>query len=307
MAKPKVGVIVPNRWVDQIPEPEELADYFQRVEELGFHSLWITDRPLHRQVSMPNPLIMLTYAAAHTKRVRLGTSVLLLNLRHPVDVARQAATLDKLSGGRLTLGVAPGGREDEYPAMNSPKNERVGRLEEGIAVLRKLWTEEDVTFHGRYYHLEEANVLPKPLQPGGIPIMTAGHASELSFRRAGRLADGWIMGTVGDTPQWFAHGWQVVQEAAQEAGRDPSKLTNAKLLYVNPDEDRDRAQRELDAHLNVYYPYILPHAIVIGPPQKIAEAVQAYGEVGCQEVVLFLPWLNLAKLERLAEATALVS
>ena len=233
-SKPNLALRLPQFWGDRIPETELLVSFIQRAEELGFHSLWVIERPLHR-MNIPDPMTLLTFALANTKRMGLGTGVLLLSLRNPVALAREAATMDVLSGGRLTLGVSMGGWENEYVAFNAPKRQRVGRLEEGIAVLRKLWTEEDVTFHGRYYHLEEANVAPKPSRPGGIPLLI-GASTVPGMQRAGRLADGWVNGT-HNTPEEFARSWQVVKDAAREAGRDPESLINIKWFDVNVHTD----------------------------------------------------------------------
>ena len=299
-------------WWERVPEKALLISFFQRAEELGFHSLWVQDRLLH-PISFPDPLILLSLAAGCTERIRLGTAVYLLSLRHPVAVARMAATLDMLSGGRLTLGVSLGGWPesgtipsgiDEYQAMNSPKAQRVGRFEEGMAVLRRLWTETDVTFHGRYYHLEGANVSPKPPQRGGVSL-PVGATAEPALRRAGRIGDGWIKGGRG-SPASFAQSWRVVQEEAERVGRDPSKLTNLKTLYCNVDMDRERAQREVQRYVESYHgPGPAGEALTAcGTPHDVMREVQAYGEAGCHTVALGLPWPDVVKLEMLAEEMA---
>ncbi len=293
---PNLAIQVPIFWGDRVPETQQLLAFFQRADELGFHSLWVVDRLLHPK-NVPHSLTILTYAAACTTRIGLGTAVFLLSLRNPVDVARQTATLDVLAGGRLTLGVSLGGWENEYPAVNAPKEQRIGRLEEGIAVLRKLWTETDVTFHGRYYHLENANVAPKPPRPGGIPLPIGASYSEQGMRRAGRIGDGWIKGPYG-SPEEFAYNWRIVQEAAREAGRDPSTLINRKELYVNVDTDRERARGELQQYVDSYWAPtgLKDQELIVGTPQEVARAVRAYGDVGCQTVALELPWPDVEKL-----------
>ena len=301
-SKPKLAVHIPQFWGYRVPETQQLATFCRRAEELGFDSLWVVERPLHR-INVPEILTMLTFAAACTTRIGLGTAVLLLSLRHPVALARTAATLDVLAGGRLTLGVSLGGQDPEYQAMNMPKNQRVGRLEEGMTVLRKLWTETDVTFHGRYYHMEKANVAPKPPRPGGIPLPMGGN-SPPGLRRVGRISDGWITGS-HSTPEGFARSWQAVLDAAREAGRDPSTLTNRKSIWINVDTDRNRARRELKECLETYYSGTSFHTdldqhAAYGTPQDIARAVLAFGEAGAQTVALGLPWPDVAKLEWLA-------
>lgn len=303
MSMPNIGLQIPVHWWDRVPDTQQLRSFFQRAEELGFHSLWVTERPLHR-ISIPDPLTLLTFAAACTTRIQLGTAVLLLSLRNAVELARTAATLDVLAGGRLTIGVSLGGHDDEHVAMNAPKRQRVGRLEEGITVLRKLWTETDVTFHGRYYHLERANVAPKPSRPGGIPI-AIGTGSELGLQRTGRMGDGWLAGGP-NTPERFARCWQAVQEAAREAGRDPSKLFNQTALYCSVDADRELARRELQTRLDAYYGpgHEINETTPFGTPRDLVPMVHAFADAGCQTVCLGLPRPDVAKLEWIAEELA---
>ena len=300
--KPKLGLLVSTRYPGPMPRTEELITFFRRAEELGFHSLWVIDRPLHK-INLPHPLTILTYAAAVTSKIRLGTAAILLSLRQPVEMARQVATLDALAGGRVTLGVTLGGRPDEYEAMGVPMSQRLGRMVEGITVLKRLWTEEDVTFHGRYFSLEKANIAPKPPQPGGVPIII-GTSSDVGRRRTGRIADGWVTGG-HDTPEGFARSWGIIQEAAQEAGRDPSKLINVKTIYVNVDADKERARRELKEWLASYYGELPFQAdadkyAAFGHPREITQAVLAFGEAGAQTVALGMPWPDVNKLEWIA-------
>ncbi len=135
--KPKLGLLVSTRYPGPMPRTEELITFFRRAEELGFHSLWVIDRPLHK-INLPHPLTTLTYAAAVTSKIRLGTAAILLSLRQPVEMARQVATLDALAGGRVTLGVTLCGRPDEFEAMGVPMSQRLGRMVEGITVLKRL-------------------------------------------------------------------------------------------------------------------------------------------------------------------------
>ena len=252
MPKPNIGLLVPSAWREHAPTGPELANYFRRAEELGFHSLWTLQRVLHDH-AVPHPFTLLAYAAASTERMRLGTSVFLMSMHHPVHVARETATLDVLSGGRLILGVSLGGRDPEYDAIDMPKQQRVGRLEEGVSLLRKLWTQDNVTYEGRYLTLANATVSPKPAQAGGIPIPVGGTA-ETALKRAGRIGDGWLMGGRG-TLDSFAANWSVVLDSAREAGRDTSGFINGKIAYVNPigPAGADVAKQEMMTALAGYY------------------------------------------------------
>jgi alkanesulfonate monooxygenase SsuD/methylene tetrahydromethanopterin reductase-like flavin-dependent oxidoreductase (luciferase family) len=253
---------------------------------------------------MLSPLLLLTYAAALTDRVRLGTIVLVLSVRPTLEVARQAATVDYLSGGRLTLGVSIGGRGPEVELMRG----RAGGardFEESLDLLRLYWGVDPVG--RRQDELPPVPpVHPRPVQRGGIPILIgAGSRKEAGVRRAGRLADGWLMGTPGPTTEDFVRGWDLVRESALEAGRDPARLRNGKLIYARVTGEarsaRAAAREEIDREIDNYYgPLKLQHHIVVGPVREIADVVVSYGEVGCEEVVLFCPGADVRRLEQLA-------
>jgi len=307
MSKPNIGLLIPSAWHQHVPTGPELANYFRRSEELGFHSLWALQRVLHT-TPVPHPFTILAYAAASTERIRLGTSVFLMSMHHPVHVAREAATLDALSGGRLTLGVSLGGRNPEYDAIDMPMQQRVGRLEEGVSLLRKLWTKDDVTYNGRYYSVVNATVSPKPVQAKGIPIPVGGTV-QTALSRAGRIGDGWLMGARG-TLDNFATNWNFVLSSAREAGRDTSGFVNGKIAYVNPTgpSGLDVAKDEMMSALSAYYGEqgAGNQDPVVGTAKEIATMARGFGEVGCQTLFLGPPDLDLARLERLAEVISLV-
>jgi probable F420-dependent oxidoreductase len=267
--------------------------FSRRAEELGFDSLWVIDRLFH-EYGVPHPFVMLSYAAAATERIGLGTGVVLLSVRHPVEVAQQAATLNAMSGERLTLGVSLGGRDNEYVATNMPKAQRVGRLIEGVQLMRRLWSERDVDFKGRYYQLEAANIEPKPQSP--IPVVF-GAVTDQSLTRAGRLADGWMQGARG-TPENYGRAWTTVRKAAVQAGRDPAQLHSSKLLYVNPSDDTELGTQDLQQYLSFYYGTGYPmENTAVGQPAAIAEKIRAFGDAGAELIVLGLPGPDLEKLE----------
>src|SRR5688572_1004966 len=201
-----------------------------------------------------------------------------------------------MSGERLTLGVSLGGRDNEYVAMSMPKTQRAGRLIEGVGLMRRLWTEHNIDFEGRYYRLESANIEPKPKRPGGIPVVF-GAVTDDSLARAGRLADGWMQGARG-TPESFGLAWGKVRAAAQAAGRDPAELHSSKLLYVNPSNDAGTASQQLQHYLSFYYGPDYPMENTgLGAPSAIAEKIQAFGHAGSDLVILGLPSPDLEKLE----------
>ncbi len=299
---PKLGLIIPTNWGSEAPPTDKLLQFCRRAEELGFDSLWIIDRLFHEN-GMPHPFVMLSYAAASTSTIGLGTGVVLLSVRHPVEIAQQAASLDALSGGRLTLGVSLGGRDNEYMATGQAKEQRAGRLVEGVEVMRRLWRDDDVDFEGRYYSLQGANIAPKPKRSGGIPVVF-GAVTPASLARAGRLGDGWMQGGRG-TPESFADSWQQVLHAAEKAGRPAGDLHSSKLFYVNPSSSSNVATREMEEYLSLYYGpnYPMEHT-ACGPANLIAERISAFGHAGCELVILGLPGPNVEKLEQIAQEVA---
>ncbi len=171
----KVGILVPGSFPDQPPTMSEFTEFFRRADDLGLDSLWVIDRIFH-DVSVLDPMTLLTCAAAVTSRIRLGTSVLLFVFRNPILFAKTTATLDYLSGGRLTLGLSLGGRDHEFEPLGVRVSQRVSRFREGIEVMRRLWAESNVSFHGRHLHMDNVNISPKPVQKPGIPIIFGGSA-----------------------------------------------------------------------------------------------------------------------------------
>jgi probable F420-dependent oxidoreductase len=296
----KIGLMIPGSYAGAVPPPSAFATFFQNAEELGFDALWVIDRIFH-DLNILDPLTVLTHAAAVTSRVRLGTAVLLFAFRNPVLVAKTAATLDYLSGGRLTLGVSLGGRDYEFASQGIPMTQRVSRLRENLSVMRKLWTEQHVTFHGRYYHLDQVNMEPKPVQKPSIPILMGGGVDAV-LKRSAEEADGWIAGSRG-TPETFHQSWQKVQAYARAAGKDPARLESGKLLYIDVGEDRTKCRDRLRASTQAYYgpQYDVDSTGVFGPPKECAAKIQDFIDAGAKNIVLAPTGLEVGQLTRLAK------
>ena len=173
-----LGLLVSGSFRSEPPQMEEFTQFFRRADDLGFDSLWVIDRIYH-DINILEPMTLLTCAAAVTSRIRLGTSVLLFLFRNPVQLARTTATLDYLSGGRVTLGISLGGRDFEFGPMGISRERRVSRFRESLSLMRKLWTEKSVTHHGRFYNKDNVTVEPKPVQKPGIPILIGGSADRV--------------------------------------------------------------------------------------------------------------------------------
>ena len=221
-------------------QPEHAVALAQLAEQAGFESLWTVEHvvvpagyesqypysrdgrmPGGEDVPIPDPLVWLSWVGAHTTRIKLATGILILPQRNPVVVAKEVATLDVLSGGRVIFGVGVGWLQEEFDAIGVPFEERGARLDDYVAALRVLWTEPEPTYQGRFASFERAKSWPKPAQEGGVPIVIGGH-SEAAARRAGRLGDGFFPARGGlDTLPGLL---DVMRKAAVDAGRDPDDI-----------------------------------------------------------------------------------
>lgn len=197
--------------------PQHLWDYADACEELDVDSLWLSDRIVSPLFNM-EPIVALSFIAARTTKLKFGTSVLALPLRNPTVLAKEIATLDFLSNGRSLPAVGIG-TEDvrEYEACGTTRSERVGRTDEAVTIMRRLWSEDNVTHHGKYYTLNDVTVQPKPVQRGLPPIWIGGR-SEAALRRTARIGDGWLVSQA--TPDEISVGVEKIKSLTVEYGRE---------------------------------------------------------------------------------------
>ncbi|MEE9199214.1 MAG: LLM class flavin-dependent oxidoreductase, partial [Dehalococcoidia bacterium] len=231
----KIGLLAPTHYAGDMPFPREFIDWFQAAEGLGFDSLWVLDR-IFGSVKTPDAMTILALAAGVTSRVRLGTGVILLPHRNPILFAKEVATLDYISGGRVDLGIGLGGREGEFTALGIRMEERVGRFRENLAIMRKLWAEPNVSFQGRYHTFDGVTLEPRPTQPS-IPIYVGGEVDAV-LKRTAELADGWLGGSRND-PRLFSEKRRKIRDFARAGGRDPDALDCGNLVYLAVGVDRD--------------------------------------------------------------------
>jgi probable F420-dependent oxidoreductase len=224
----KIGFSAPvsGAWATR----ENLADFAVRAEQAGYASIWSFQRLLVPEgsgmdevyQSVLDPMAALAYAAAGTSAIRLGVAVLNLPFVSPVYLAKQAATVDILSGGRLDLGLGTGWMPEEFAATGATMARRGARAAEYVAVLRELWSDGLSEFSGEFYEVPRGSMEPKPVQPGGPPVLLGGSIRP-ALERAGRIADGWVASSRTDLSR-IAEGVGIVRAAAAEAGRDPDGL-----------------------------------------------------------------------------------
>jgi probable F420-dependent oxidoreductase len=220
------GAPVSGSWAT----PENLAGFAARAEKAGYASLWSFQRLLVPEASgmepvyhsVLDPMAALAYAAAGTSAIRLGVAVINHPFVSPAYLAKQAATVDVLSRGRLDLGIGIGWMPQEFAAVGAPMAGRGRRTAEYLAVLRELWSDGLSEFAGEFYQVPRGTVLPKPVQPGGPPVLLGGMARP-AMQRAGRIADGWITSSRADLSR-IAEGAGLVRESAAQAGRDPAAM-----------------------------------------------------------------------------------
>jgi probable F420-dependent oxidoreductase len=262
-------------------DPEALRGLAQAAEDLGFDSIWLSDHvvvPEHIASSYPysvdgsfptrpdqpylEPLSALAYLAGMTRRVRLGTHVLILPYRHPLLTAKMVATIDNLSGGRVDLGIGVGWMREEFEALGQPTYARRGAAtDEQVKILKTVWSEEVASFDGEFYSFERLGALPHPIQKPHPPIWIGGH-SPAALRRTARYGDGWL--PIGARPpadlppETVAADWAIIRAEAERLGRDPSqiRLCFSTTLGFDPPADEQRpfsgSSEQIAADLNRY-------------------------------------------------------
>jgi probable F420-dependent oxidoreductase len=246
----RVAAGLPQAWTTGGMDRPRMRRFLERAEALGFESAWVVEQVLGT-VPCLEPVELLSWAAALTSRIRLGTAVLLTPLRSPVHLAKSLATLDQLSGGRLDVGIGLGGNPKIYPAFGISATRRVARFNEGLRLMRALWTEPRVTFAGEFWQLENAALEPKPLQRPHPPLWVGAHHPD-AFRRSVAWAKG-FMGAGSAATATFAKEVALLRRLLTEVGRDPGSIEIGKRVYVGVDRDRDRAGRRLAEYFGGFY------------------------------------------------------
>jgi probable F420-dependent oxidoreductase len=273
-----------------LPTVEDLVTFVELVDRCGYDSLWVGDH-ISFPVSIFDPLLQLAQAAVVSPRLTLGTSVLLLPLRHPTPVAKQVTTLDHLTEGRLILGVGVGGEfPREYAACDVPLNQRGARLAEGVQVLRKFFGGKPVSHHGRFYGpFEDVPMHPPPRQPGGPPIWFAGR-KDAALRRIGRLGDGYLAYVI--TPDMYRSALETIADAMDNANRGAEPFGTGHLLFTRLDSTYEAALDRATETLSVRYAMDFRKAAArycaLGTPEQVAERIREFHAAGVRHVVLDL-------------------
>ncbi len=302
----KLGLAVENFTpASKRPSIERILAYASAAERLGYDSLWVWDH-LFLGGRQPFPFLesMSTLAALATRTtaVTLGTGVLVLPLRNPVVLAKTAATVDLLSGGRLSLGVAAGWYEREFQACGIPFRERGRLFERNLEILERLWREPAVS--GVYDELDLRGVvmLPRPASRPRPQVLIGGYVDRV-LRRVATKSDGWL--TYFYTAQSFRAAWARIRDHAAEAGRDPDSLTNVAQLPICVSSSFEDADRRARAFVAEYFDVAewsesTPDSAIRGTPDQCAEQLAEHVAAGAQHVALVPCDYALEQVERVA-------
>ncbi|MEX0816835.1 MAG: LLM class flavin-dependent oxidoreductase [Gaiellales bacterium] len=285
----KLGIGLPNTMAHET-DRRLMLDWARLADEAGFHTLATIDKP---NFDSWDPLVTLAGVAGVTERAKLATTILQLPNRNEVLVAKQAAVIDRLSDGRLILGVAQGGREDDFEVFGAPFKGRSKRFEEQVGRMRDVWT------NARASDRDHGVLGPPPVQEPGPPIWI-GAMQEKAVARALRLGDGFLFGTTGS--EFMAQMTPQLREQAAAQGKSDFTITG--LAYVGVGDDPKKALDEAAHHVLRYYGQLWTepeNLIHHGPPEKIAEEVKAYADGGLDVLILFPEIPSLEQVERLAE------
>ncbi len=273
-----------------LPSADTIAKVAERAEDWGLDSFWLSDHLL-----APTPeldvVATLSLLASRTSRIRLGPSVFLLNLRHPLVAAKSFASLDYLSNGRMVMAVGTGANLADYAACGIPTEGRGRRLDEGILILRKVWTEPKTSFHGKYFNFENVTIEPRPLQrtnndTGTIDIWVGGR-SDAALKRTARLADGYFASF--QTPDEFERNMATIRQYAEQFGRANARIESGLILLCRLAATRERAEEDLRRALagtNRGNDQFLQRT-VYGSPADIIRRLSEYTAVGLDKFVLW--------------------
>ena len=307
MGELRISVGLPQFLHDQ--QVDVVRRYAVRAEELGFAGLWTLDAVPGGATSRA-PLLeglhVLTTAAAVTGAIGLGIAVIVLPARNPALLARELATIDRLSGGRLIVGVGVGRKEPTAAGLGLPAGHRARRLREGVDVLRALWAQDEAAYDGEFYGFTGVTLGPKPVQRPGPPLWF-GAGSPPALRRAARIGDGWL-GAGSSASAAFPEQLGVLVDALREEGRDPDRFPIGKRVYIAVEDSEERARERLTPILDGMYaaPGLSERVAVCGPPEACAAQLRELTTAGARELLLNPMYDYLEQLEALATVAALV-
>ncbi|HVN88375.1 MAG TPA: LLM class flavin-dependent oxidoreductase [Candidatus Binataceae bacterium] len=273
-----------------LPSPDTIVEVAERAEGWGLDSFWLSDHLLAPSAEL-DVVATLALLASHTSRIKLGPSVFLLNLRHPLVAAKAFATLDYLSHGRMVMAVGTGANLADYAATGISTEGRGRRLDEGIAILRKAWTESNFSFHGKYFNFDNVTIEPRPVRrehnsSGTIDLWVGGRA-DAALKRTARFADGYFASF--QTPDEFATNLATIRKYAAEFGRADARIESGLILLCRLGETKEKAIEEMRPMLASLGrgAEAFAQRTLFGSPDDIIQQLEQYIARGLDKFVLW--------------------
>ena len=289
----------------EMPDAKALVDYGVRMEQLGFDSLWVWDHILlgvDPNFPIIESLTLLTAIAARTKTIKLGTGILVLPLRNPVVLAKQLASMDLLSDGRLIMGMASGWYKREFDAVGVPFEKRGKIMDENLEIMTRFWTEDMVKGEFTYHKIPAGVMFPKPVQKPRPPILIGGYVDRV-LQRAAVSADGWL--TYFYRPESFANAWAKIRGFATDAGKNPDALLNAAQLPIRIGPSRAAIEGDMMEWLGKEWDYAswsesTKDSAIMGTVDECVAQLKEHLAVGVQKLI-FVPYkYEMSQIETIA-------
>jgi alkanesulfonate monooxygenase len=278
----------------EMPSAKQLVEYGVWVEELGYDSVWVWDHMLlgvDPNFPIIDSLTVLTGIAARTKRLKMGTGILVLTLRNPVTLAKQLSSMDQLSEGRMIMGMAAGWYRREFEAVGVPFEKRGKIMDENLEIMNRLWTEEKVTGQYMNHNLSNAVMYPKPYQKPRMPLLIGGYVDK-ALQRAATTGDGWL--TYFYKPDDFKRSWDKIRDFAKEAGKDPDSLLNAAQLPIMVGPSKEAVQDDMMDWLNKEWDFpansdCSRDSAIMGSVDDCVAKLREHMAAGVQKII-FVPY-----------------
>ncbi len=280
--KVRIGISLGDGALDA-ESPDSVLDFIDQCERWDIDSVWVSDRIAAPRPTL-DPIVFMAYLASRMRNMKFGTSALVLPTRNPIVLAKQLATLDYLCKGRLLLVVGIGGDDSrDFDAVGVRKEERGKRGDEAIALMKKLWSEENVSFTGQFYSVRDLTLLPRPYQQGGPPLWVGGR-SKAAFRRVGRLADGWLASSV--TPAEVGAGIEAIHAHAAEVSREIPEDHYGVLVPFSFATDTEEALRVAGSSIRRRQDISPTEYSALGTPEQVRQRLKEYVNAGATKFVM---------------------
>lgn len=279
------GISVPQVFTETDVDIEFVRAFAKDAEAFGYHSLWVQERIIGTANQL-EPINLLSFLSGITKTIRLGTAVIVATTRNPFVLAKELTTLDHLSDGRLTLGLALGGNPSTYQLLGAPESHRVRHFMESLNIIKDFWTQERVSREGTFWNFRELSMMPMPVQKPRPPIWLGGRHPD-ALKRSVRHADGW-MGAGSTSSKEFASHVKIVQDEMARLNVKPSDFHISKRCYIAIDDDEQRAESRLADWFGAHYgnSEMASHVSVFGSRDKCANGLQEIIDAGAQMLML---------------------